>query len=659
MIKMGKKILSIFIVLIFLSSPAFAEILLFQPSSIYNFGDTIDVSAVLKETSEKSGFLELNLVCGNEIQNFHKEFVSLKPNEEKTIYPSSLPVDISIFSATSKNCKISAKFLDETTETPSFQISTNINIFPLTQDLSANPSENFILKGNAKKENGKEVEGFVEVLISSLNINIKKQVNKGSFEVNFSIPENAKAGNHLIILDVYELDKTGERNNEGELSLNLKIKSKPTSVDIALEKQSLQPPYTFKFKPLVLDQAGDVVTGDVLVRISDSKGNLILEDIISSNTEKSIDIKNNAVPGYWEIKFSFSVLESSRLFYIEELEKASFTITNESLIITNEGNVPYKKAVQIFIGDKREIKEVDLEVGESKQFFISAPDGEYDVRVTDGENEYSQKVALTGNIVKISESKRKFSFSSQYPLMWIFLIVVAGIFVLAMYERVRKKSSYSFPVEEKKEKKKSISIKSDYADLSGGASKAEHSLVLQGNKEESCIVALKVENLNEKEKNAKETFEKIMSLAKEYKAIIQEADNFILILLTAMSTKTFKNHVPAVKLGKEIKKILDDHNKKFKEQISYGISVNSGDLILKKEGANIKFTPLGSSTNLSRKLADISKGEIFLSEDFYKKVMSEVKAIKQIEGNLNLYKLNELAERDTHKKFIQDFLKRQ
>ena len=57
---------------------------------------------------------------------------------------------------------------------------------------------------------------------------------------------------------------------------------------------------------------------------------------------------------------------------------------NDTLLVTNVGNVPYRKAIQIVIGNEIEIKELNLEVGQSKQFRLLAPDGDYKISVTDG-----------------------------------------------------------------------------------------------------------------------------------------------------------------------------------------------------------------------------------------------------------------------------------
>ena len=51
-----------------------------------------------------------------------------------------------------------------------------------------------------------------------------------------------------------------------------------------------------------------------------------------------------------------------------------------------------------------------------------------------------------------------------------------------------------------------------------------------------------------------------------------------------------KNEVEAVKVAKKIIDILNEHNKKFREKIDFGIGITSGEIINRIENKKLKFT---------------------------------------------------------------------
>ena len=50
-----------------------------------------------------------------------------------------------------------------------------------------------------------------------------------------------------------------------------------------------------------------------------------------------------------------------------ELEKALITLDGETIIVKNVGNVPYRKPIQILIGEFEETALVPLGIGETKE----------------------------------------------------------------------------------------------------------------------------------------------------------------------------------------------------------------------------------------------------------------------------------------------------
>jgi len=310
---------------------------------------------------------------------------------------------------------------------------------------------------------------------------------------------------------------------------------------------------------------------------------------------------------------------------------------------------------------------VDIELGESMKLKLSAPEGEYEVKVSDGVSEFvASGVPLTGNIVGVAELKREFNLVSRYPIIWLFLMLVFGLFIFFMGRKVFRKKAYAYPitatptkikVEEKKktEKEEKEELK---VPLPTKIGEAEHSLVLHGRKEKTGILTVRIKDLNVVKKTAQETINDIVRIIVENNGVVYETSDYIFGIFSSLTTRTFNNEMLTIKTSKQINDIIGERNKKYKEKIFYGISVNSGDLILKKEANKLKFTSVGNTINLAKRIASLSNEEILMSEPLHNKVMSEVKAEKEVRDGINVYHIKNIIERDRYKEFISDFLQR-
>ena len=123
-------------------------------------------------------------------------------------------------------------------------------------------------------------------------------------------------------------------------------------------------------------------------------------------------------------------------------------------------------------------------------------------------------------------------------------------------------------------------------------------------------------------------------------------------------TKTFDNEKKALELAQKIEKLLKEHNKLFKQRINFGISLNSGEMISKKEDDILKFMSFGNLMINAKKIASISNSEVYLSEKMKENLMSYAKIDKHNKQGMDVYKIKEIKEKEEHKKFISDFLKR-
>jgi len=667
---MGGKIsiLSLFLIIIVLLSMNIisAEIMLSQPNAIYNLGDSVDIQVTIKENQQSSGFFNMNIACPNGTRNFYRNFINVKAGEEMKIETSLL---LTRSLANAGNCNIEALFLNEKQESQKFLVSDEISVSLNLGNLSAEAGKEIVIKGTARKENGGLVEGFLNLGIENTAISITRTMANGSFETNFSFPENTKSGNYVLIAKVYD-EVEGVEANNGETSITLSVEQTARKIDIAISNQNVKPGESVIFKPVIYDQANQLIEGEVGLKFYDDKGNLFFQKILNSGEEKEIFFETNSSPGYWKVWAAGLGLEAERDFYIEELKKASFNIGNDTLTIENIGNVPYKNTIQIAIGEIVETENVELGLGESKSFKLNAPDGNYKISVNDGiENLNLDGVALTGDIIGVSEINNGVSVFTKYPIVWLFLIVVLGMFLFVLGRRVIKKNSYSFPSSSSIiGKKKSQEIpkqevkkeKDNFIPVSGQpVDRAEHTVVLDGRKEEGSLLTIRINGLNSIRKICGETINNIFRTITENKGAVYETSDYLIGIFASPVTRTFSNEMIAVRIGKQVEEILKEHNRKFRQKIDFGIGLNSGDLIIKKDAGLLKFTGIGNSLSLAKRTSELANNELLLSENLYKKVMNEVKAEKEIRQGLNIYHIGSISDRGKYNSFISGFLERQ
>ena len=193
---------------------------------------------------------------------------------------------------------------------------------------------------------------------------------------------------------------------------------------------------------------------------------------------------------------------------------------------------------------------------------------------------------------------------------------------------------------------------------------AVHAPVLDGNKQLSSLVAVKIKNYSEVKGNnqfVNETLKSITNEINNSKGKVYRADDFVIGIFAPIATKTFENEVTAVRVAKSISSKLKFHNDKFSQKINFGIGVNSGDIIAKKHEGKLLFTPIGVTLSSARRVADLANNDVLLSEDANKKVMSKVKTTLNAAastGGIKAYSINQIVDREDNKKFIEDFLQR-
>jgi len=243
------------------------------------------------------------------------------------------------------------------------------------------------------------------------------------------------------------------------LVLTISFTSAQLSLDIRLDKQSHSIGEELKFTVLLLEDRNPI-SQQVDVIFSDVMDKKQVKKTVTTNTENTLVIGEDFPSRFWEAKAQYQDKSVKRDFSVKEYQNVKFSITKDSLIITNNGNVPYTKEIQIMIGNNVIPQKLNLGVGRTKEIKLVAPDGNYNIKVTDGENTLTESgVHLTGtgqvvgaldqNLIDNSilggaqdpNETDKFFSSKRSPIAFVFVgaIFILGILLL-IEKRIKKKA---------------------------------------------------------------------------------------------------------------------------------------------------------------------------------------------------------------------------
>jgi hypothetical protein len=212
-------------------------------------------------------------------------------------------------------------------------------------------------------------------------------------------------------------------------------------IDIEVDN-NYAPGEEVNFKIVLYNDDNEKIDGKLNYNVRNYYTEIIEEGVIDSGKSRTLELPENAIRGLWKINADYNVIKKDVWFNVGELEKAEISLEGNKLIITNVGNVQYKKGISISIGDHSETALVGLEIGRTKEILLTAPEGEYDIFVSDGTEENTLEfngVSLTGNVVGLEKMKGN-GFWNKYPMVSLFLgalvlvvIIVAGLKIKKEY----------------------------------------------------------------------------------------------------------------------------------------------------------------------------------------------------------------------------------
>ena len=650
-----------------------------QPNEIYNLGDSVLIPITIKTITGVAGTFNMDLLCGSKQVNFYKNGVNLVAGEEERM-DASLVLTKDILGENVGKCKIKAILGGEYILTNEFRISNILILQPNTEQKEYTPGESALILGNAIKENGHEVNGFIDMEIlldnSSNNILQPGTINNGMYSMNVSFPSNMRAGNYLVKLTAYEMTADGTKTNKGFINYNIIIKQVPTYLEIVFENDEVEPGTNMNVKAILHDQTGEKMSSNVILTIK--KGETDIQTQVEKITDEYLEfpIVYNEPPSNWTVFALSNQLTAELPFIVIEKKEIKVDITNETVKFINTGNVPYNDTVTVKIGEESIEIPIFLKVDGSQEYQLKAPDGEYEVEVlSEGESKLKQNVLLTGRVIGIrdtSTSSLKEFFTK--PLVWIFIGLILLAIIFIFIRRAYKRNPYgklfgnSFKkkVKQHNVEKANVPWENRAMPVSKNSkletkNRANLSISIKGNKQEVSIVNIKTKNLGElqgKKANIEEQLQKIISIAENKKAFVYENQDNLFFILTPSKTRTLNNEATALEIAQNAKEILSSYNRVAKYKTDFGIAIEYGSIVEKTENNILEFMTLGTLMTVIKRIASASQGEVLLGEKIKDK-LTNVRTEKQDTGKAVFYKIKDMKYHDEeHSRFIKSFLKK-
>jgi hypothetical protein len=562
-----------------------------------------------------------------------------------------------------------------------------------SQSYFAKPGETITVTGIANRQSGVGIEGEVEIsvpLLSSLEGELSEQeeeenmgvfggrISEGQFSISFKILKNTPAGDYRIDAVAYE-EKDGRKTSEGIAMANLKVFQVLTDADVAFNEQDIDPGQDFNFKPILLDQTGMPIKDELSIKITDEKEGSVFEKIMQSDYTQTFKIPTNLTAGYYQIEVSSGNTSKIKTLYVNEKAIVNFELKNNTLVITNIGNIPYNKDVEIELNGNPFIKRLNLDLLETEEFKLTGSNEEYNVKISDGTTELSQSgILLTGRAVGVNQVRG--DGLNLTPIIWVIIIIVIIGVLFFLFRKTLRKKSFAKPLKERLSFRRRSEKKSDITlDKKGKVAEkpketavdkfirertkkviptqAEQVLVLKGHKAKVGMIVLKIKN--KIGKVGKETLEKAIKQVYEKRGAVFEQGDYIFIIFSSLITKSFKNEVEAAKSAEKIKLILKGHNKHMKDRIEFGIAINSGDIINKVENGKLKFTALGNLIVSGKRLAEASDEQVLVTQEAFEAGIEGLHCEKRKVKGAEIYEVKRIMDSEKNKEFIKEFLERQ
>ncbi len=248
----------------------------------------------------------------------------------------------------------------------------------------------------------------------------------GKFDYNLQISDDIKSGKQEI--NIVMVDSFG---NKGEAQTSVDIIPIPSNLDVEFDKKTYLPKETIKFKPLLYDQAGDLINEIIVVDILTPENDVVEAKKVNSNSEAEFTFSESASPGTWKLRLSNTNLEEDKEFIVGNLALLDYSIEDSVLIARNVGNIKYVDPIEIKIkGNNVDLsltKKTSINPGKTLKVNLGreVATGTYDVIADDKKFD---SVEITGK-------SKILNLSNLYWVLFYLLVVLVGYVIFFRSKR--------------------------------------------------------------------------------------------------------------------------------------------------------------------------------------------------------------------------------
>ena len=396
---MVKKEIFVLLICFTLASLVSAQLSVSETDDVYNLGDRLYVS-IDGIVGADSGNLNLNLVCGNSTTNLLKISARAFPKGEGSSY--SLPykiisaddLEISDIGRVVGECNLQASLGSQRASGATFKISDNIIVAASSDKKYYNPGETMTLLIGVEKENGAEYSG--EIRLSNFTEDLVLIENEKKLEVE--IDSDLAAGEYMINFDLED-----GQGNVGSESLLFNVNQVASKIGFGVNKLEIYPGESVSISGEVLDQSGELMYETIDFEITSPRGLVITETLQIGEDILDVSFPYNSTKGEWRIVATSAGLRDELEIEILPSSHLIYDISSNILTVTNIGNELFDGYFNITIAGEQRRVFARLEPAESGQFELSAPSGDYEINLNDGNHSATAYGCdLTYDYVKIN-----------------------------------------------------------------------------------------------------------------------------------------------------------------------------------------------------------------------------------------------------------------
>ncbi|MBT6735405.1 hypothetical protein HN706_01850 [Candidatus Woesearchaeota archaeon] len=348
-----------------------------------------------------------------------------------------------------------------------FIVNNKLNVILKLDEVQLNPGDEIKLEGSIQRDVDSRIFENGDVVIMFDEIEYKTAISNEKFVYEFVTNSDIGSGYHDM--DVYFTDSN---ENRGEGSIQFFVIGIPQLLNVNFDKEFYLPGETVQIMPSLVDQAGEIISGDVELRVYDGEGRRQIKDVFETNDDFDYILESSASPGEWKVSVKSEGLKVERYFNVETIEKIGLILDGQELKITNIGNVPYSDPLS-FEDENGDVveKRTDLNPGDNMSVILYTifDEGQQTFSVLNNNQNFTLEIidnrnvgdkmgdffsSITGQAIRSSGSG-----TSDVP----FLFLVGLIFGMLGYTSfvLRKKGKFK---DVKLKKSKKLKISSDEVD---------------------------------------------------------------------------------------------------------------------------------------------------------------------------------------------------